>query len=813
MKKIKKIFMLALAGLTAFSALSFASCGGDDGKKPDDGTQAEQPSDEDLPTSYVDKSNLAYVTSLEKYKKTDWTAKWIWSGSSQKNSYSAFRKTFTLESKPTKAIAAIAAENSYWLWVNGELVVYDGGYKRGPTMVDTYYQEIDLAPYLQKGDNAIVALVTYFGRSGTSSASAGEAGFLFEMDCGEKKIVSDKSFKAQRLTAYKNDRLLKGDYPAYPQYDALAEWNCYYDARESAGDFTSPFYDDSDWKDATVVANYGTEPFNDTYLCVSPFFAFDKDYTDLSAAAPYLGVKFTQDTVIDIDMGTNRQFSPYFELDAETEGLRITYYTDTFITSDLGSFKDDYVTIKGKQTYESYPWRTGKHLILEVPAGVTFQKIAVRYNGFDTEQTGSFTSSDEVLDTLWQRTVNTVKIDMRDTYMDCPERERSPWAGDVANMIAETLYSLDDNANLLIQKTILSYVGWVQSGTGTAADDALPLRVPCMKATEWAAQDLALLHSFYEYYLHTGDQETLKLFYPLAKNYLKLWQMQENGLIQYRASDSTWADWGEGFIDEVVLQNCQYYIALKDCLAWAKDFSETADIEFFESRIDSMQKAFRTEFLKDGGFTSKTEYDDRANAMAVVAGLAETEDYAKVLNVLKTTKNCSVYMERYVEEALCIMGAYDECTARTKERYAAMLADEYDTLWERFDIYEDGVRYGGGSPNHGWAGGPLIMLSKYYAGIRPTSAGFASYVIEPQAALDFFTCAAPTPKGNITVSLKREGDTTTVTINAVSGDGTVKIPASLGTEISVNGDAEKIGSQDGATLYSVSGGTVTFTVR
>ena len=68
MKKIKKIFMLALAGLTAFSALSFASCGGDDGKKPDDGTQAEQPSDEDLPTSYVDKSNLAYVTSLEKYK-------------------------------------------------------------------------------------------------------------------------------------------------------------------------------------------------------------------------------------------------------------------------------------------------------------------------------------------------------------------------------------------------------------------------------------------------------------------------------------------------------------------------------------------------------------------------------------------------------------------------------------------------------------------------------------------------------------------------------------------------------------------------
>ena len=813
MKGIKKLFINVLAATMLLSTLSFtlAACDtqGDKTDSPATETTVPPAEEEELPTSYADKSKLPYVSSLDQWKKTDWTAKWIWTSSSQKNSYVAFRKTFTLGEKPSKALACIAAENKYYLWVNGTLVVYDGEYKRGPTMVDTYYEEIDLADYLKKGENTVVALVNYFGRSGTSSASAGEAGFLFEMDCGGQKIVSDKTFKAQRLTAYKNDRLLKDDYPAYEQFDALAEWNCYYDARDSVGDYTSPSFDDSKWENATLVANVGTKPFNDTYLCVSPMFAFDREYTDLADASRYLNKKFTEKTTLDIDMGTNVQFSPYFELNAESEGLRITYYTDTYKTSGLGSFKDDYVTKKGAQSYESYPWRTGKHLIVEVPAGVTFTKIAVRYNSFDTEQTGSFTSSNETLNTLWQRAANTVKICMRDSYMDCPERERSPWAGDVANMVAETLYAFDENASLLIKKTILCVIGWVQSGTGTPVDDVIPLRVPCMKVTEWAAQDLAFLHSVYEYYLYTGDSETVKLFYPIAKNYLKLWSMDENGLVKFRASDSTWADWGEGFIDTEIIQQCQYYMALGDVLAFAKDLGETADIEFYQSRMNSMKQAFRSVFLKEGGFTSKTEYDDRANAMAVVSGLADKADYSLVLNVLRTVQNCSVYMERYVEEALCIMGDFETATKRTEARYATMLESEYDTLWERFDIFDD---FSDGSPNHGWAGGPLIMLSKYYAGIRPTAAGYASYEIAPSDALDRFSCTAPTPKGNITVSLVKENGTAVLSVSAIEAEGVVRIPVSLGTNVSVTGSASFLKEENGCHVYRIGSGTHTFTI-
>lgn len=52
----------------------------------------------------------------------------------------------TLTSAPASAIAQIAADSKYWLWINGKLAVFEGGLKRGPNRTDTYYDEIDLKP-------------------------------------------------------------------------------------------------------------------------------------------------------------------------------------------------------------------------------------------------------------------------------------------------------------------------------------------------------------------------------------------------------------------------------------------------------------------------------------------------------------------------------------------------------------------------------------------------------------------------------------------------------------------------------------------
>lgn len=791
MKKIfLKIAALALCGVMGLGIL--AACDESAEVPPPD----EKPPVEEDPTEEqpVDRSDLAYYTALEDYKKTDWGgAKWIWASTTSANSYVAFRKTFSLEKVPEEAVANIAAESKYYLWMNEELAVFDGASKRGATPYDGFYEQIDLADYLKQGENTLVILVSYNGRGGNSSVDPGKAGLLFEMQAGDQTIVSDSSFKANRLRAYRNQGLLGADWPNYSQSSMLAEWNVYYDARESVGDYTASDFDDSSWEGATVVCEAGAQPFNDTYLSVIPLMKFDKEYTFLESE--YIGQKLTQDTIITIDLPENMQFSPYFELTAESSGLRFTYYTNTLTSQGIDSFRDDYVTAGGAQTYESLPWRSGSQLIIEAPAGITFTKIGYRRSGYDSERSGSFVTENEDVNTLWEKAVNTLLICMRDTYMDCPERERSPYIGDAANQIGETFYSLDENSWAMTKKTILNIIGW------TKTDNCIPLRSPSLATNENPVQTLNFLVSVYEYLLYTGDEATVRLFYPVAVNYLKLWELNDDGSIVYRDGTFMWVDWGDG-ADAEVLQNCWYYYALSSTQKLAKALGISSDETFFTERIQKVAAGF-AKFKKQGGYSSGTAYDDRANAMAVVSGLAEEDMYDEILNVLTTTYGASPYMEKFVEEALCLMGEYEACLTRMLTRYQPMIDDKDSTLWE---LWEKDA----GTINHGWTGGSLTVLSKYFGGISPESAGYGSYSIRLTDVFSSLSMSVVTHKGTLSYSIKRaEGGTVTIIVEAIDADGSLYIPASWGTVAAGSATVTKDGDFN---VVALAKGSYTITV-
>lgn len=791
MKKIfLKIAALALCGVMGLGIL--AAC--DEGTEvppPDEKPPVEEDPTEEQP---VDRSDLAYYTSLEDYKKTDWGgAKWIWASTTSANSYVAFRKTFSLDKVPAEAVANIAAESKYYLWMNEELAVFDGASKRGATPYDGFYEQIDLADYLKQGENTLVILVSYNGRGGNSSVDPGKAGLLFEMQAGDQTIVSDSSFKANRLRAYRNQGLLGADWPNYSQSSMLAEWNVYYDARESVGDYTASDFDDSAWEGATVVCEAGAQPFNDTYLSVIPLMKFDKEYTFFESE--YIGQKLTQDTIITIDLPENMQFSPYFELTAESSGLRFTYYTNTLTSQGIDSFRDDYVTAGGEQTYESLPWRSGSQLIIEAPAGITFTKIGYRRSGYDSERSGSFVTENEDLNKLWEKAVNTLLICMRDTYMDCPERERSPYIGDAANQIGETFYSLDENSWAMTKKTILNIIGW------TKTDNCIPLRSPSLATNENPVQTLNFLVSVYEYLLYTGDEATVRLFYPVAVNYLKLWELNDDGSIVYRDGTFMWVDWGDG-ADAEVLQNCWYYYALSSTQKLAKALGISSDEAFFTERIQKVAAGF-AKFKKQGGYSSGTAYDDRANAMAVVSGLADEDMYDEILNVLTTTYGASPYMEKFVEEALCLMGEYEACLTRMLTRYQPMIDDKDSTLWE---LWEKDA----GTINHGWTGGSLTVLSKYFGGISPESAGYESYSVRLTDVFSSLSMDVVTPEGTLSYSIKRaEGGTVTINVEAIDADGSLYIPASWGTVSAGSATVTKDGGFNVVTLVK---GSYTITV-
>lgn len=791
MKKIfLKIAALALCGVMGLGIL--AACDESAEVPPPD----EKPPVEEDPTEEqpVDRSDLAYYTSLEEYKKTDWNgAKWIWASTTSVNSYVAFRKTFSLDKVPAEAVANIAAESKYYLWMNEELAVFDGASKRGATPYDGFYEQIDLADYLKQGENTLVILVSYNGRGGNSSVDPGKAGLLFEMQAGDQTIVSDSSFKANRLRAYRNQGLLGADWPNYSQSSMLAEWNVYYDARESVGDYTASDFDDSSWEGATVVCEAGAQPFNDTYLSVIPLMKFDKEYTFLESE--YIGQKLTQDTIITIDLPENMQFSPYFELTAESSGLRFTYYTNTLTSQGIDSFRDDYVTAGGAQTYESLPWRSGSQLIIEAPAGITFTKIGYRRSGYDSERSGSFVTENEDVNTLWEKAVNTLLICMRDTYMDCPERERSPYIGDAANQIGETFYSLDENSWAMTKKTILNIIGW------TKTDNCIPLRSPSLATNENPVQTLNFLVSVYEYLLYTGDEATVRLFYPVAVNYLKLWELNDDGSIVYRDGTFMWVDWGDG-ADAEVLQNCWYYYALSSTQKLAKALGISSDEAFFTERIQKVAAGF-AKFKKQGGYSSGTAYDDRANAMAVVSGLADEDMYDEILNVLTTTYGASPYMEKFVEEALCLMGEYDACLTRMLTRYQPMIDDKDSTLWE---LWEKDA----GTINHGWTGGSLTVLSKYFGGISPESAGYGSYSIRLTDVFSSLSMSVVTSEGTLSYSMEREQDgTVTIIVEAIDADGSLYIPASWGTVAAGSATVTKDGDFN---VVALAKGSYTITV-
>lgn len=793
---------LLLCTVSIFSLL--AGCGGKVVTTPDPAESAK--GDVSVPERGVpDRSDLLYLSAIEGYKKTDWTANWIWTESCAEDSYVAFRKTFTLEQAVPTATAFISAADKYVLWVNGELVVLDGSLKRGPTPYDSYYDTVELTN-LKQGENTIALLVAFNGRSGDGSIvpvlvdeegdEYTQAGLIFELDAGGTTICSDSSWKAARHTGYKNRVTAGADYPGYSQSSMLAERNVYFDARDDLGDFMAEGYNDSEWEDATPVSKAGDLPFGDLYSAMIQPIRF-QDIVDFSNSASYVGTPLTQDTTLVLDLPGNIQFTPYFELEAPA-GKKLTFYTDTYTDKqELPNFKDTYVTAEGTQRYENYPWRSGSKLIIEAEAGVTFTRLGYRASGFNGEQVGSFTSSDPGLDQLWQESLNTLAICMRDTYMDCPERERGPYMGDASNEIDAALYSYDQGGLDLTKKAILACVAW------TGADGAIPSRAPSVKPQEIPNQSLIFMTSVYHYWLHSGDRETAEAYCNAFLNYLRLVEM-ENGLPVYRDGSWTWDDWGDR-IDTQLLQTGIYYYALNVTKSLADDLGITEGTEFLAERMDSMRENWRAVYYTEEGFKSPdSKYvDDRANAMLALSGLAGEKDWPLITDVIMSTYQASPFIEKYVLEALCAMGRVDLALQRMRDRYAPMLKDEYDTLWETFDGET-------GTVNHGWTAAPLYILSKYAAGIRPTQAGFEAYEIAPGNELDSFHCTVWTPKGEITAELETAAAEKTLTVTAIDAAGTIIVPEGMGTDFIVSGGDYEI---DGNRISVAQAGKYVITIH
>ena len=692
-------------------------------------------------------------------------AKWIGVDSkdaNNPNTWTAFRKDVSLASVPKSLVARISVDSKYWLWINGELVVFEGGLKRGPTPTDTYCDEVDIAKYLKQGENKIALLHCYFGKSGFSHLSSGKSGLFFEAKGEGVKILSDSSWKSVIHPAYSSAI-------TPPPNMRLSEGNIKFDANKDI-----PNWQVADAKlfgaKSVEFGEEGCAPWNKLVKRPMPQW---KLY-DIKEAQ----MKRTKGAVYNSMMGRNApagydtitarvpynmQMTPIITVEDPIGNSLIDIQTDHTFGGTAINIRAEYITKKGEQTYESFGWMNGQNIILYVPKHVNVKSVKYRESGYNTEMSGTFDCDSEFYMMYWKKAVRTLYVNMRDNFFDCPDRERAQWWGDAVQLISEAFYTMDPKSHGIMKKAIRELISW------QLPNGVLHSPIPGLHKSELPGQMCASVsYGFWNYYMNTGDIETIKFAYPSVKKYLGTWSFDADGLPYVARKGWHWGDWGQQH-DKRLIFAAWYSIALQRTADMADVLGYSEDAKQYRATAEKIKESYN-KFWNGKAYrhsTHKGWTDDRVQVLAVLANIADESKYDAIFRTLLRYNNSSTYMEKYVMEALIKMGKYDYALNRTQLRFDNMTVDKkYSTLWESWQVGGDG----GGTVNHAWSGGALTNIAQFYCGLYPLEAGWKTYRIAPNPSLfERASISVPTVAGDVKSAFEIKDGKYTMKISVPQG--------------------------------------------
>lgn len=684
------------------------------------------------------------VIGVDKFDQESSRARWITASASDStdapNTWMSFEKTFVLDKVPSQAIARIGADSKYWLTINGQEVVFEGGLKRGPEPGAGYYDEIDVAEFLRRGENTIDILLWYFGIDGFSHVGSGKAGMIFSLENNGLDIVSDSSWSSCIRPEYSTALEPKQNY-------RLSESNIRYDS-------TVPH---PQMNNARELGTWGDAPYGKMTIRPIPMW---KDFGIKTGELIRKG-----DTTI-LKLPYNMQMTPVIKVSDEVGGSLVHIQTDHSKSGRTHCIRAEYITSKGEQTYESLGWMNGQHIIVIAPENVQVQEISYRETGYNTELEGTFNCSDPFYNLFWEKAMRTLYVNMRDNFFDCPDRERAQWWGDVVVLMGECFYSYSTSTHALMKKAIDELCAHQEE------DGTLHSPIPGVYTSELPGQMLASVgrYGFWNYYMNTGDLETIRNAYPAVKRYLDVWETDSTGLTVYRKGGWSWGDWGDNK-DRALIQAGWHHLALEGAACMADALGYDADAETFRAIMAKVAAGFNacwtgTEY-RHPDYDKLT--DDRVQALAVLAGIAGEEKYPQIIEFLKKTEHASPYFEKYVMEALFKMGEGEYAMERCSRRFDQMVNHpDYTTLFEGWEIGSS--KYGGGTTNHAWSGGAITVIGAELCGIKPVEAGYKKFEVRPQiAGVDELSLEFPTVRGHVSYCHKVDGKDIKFSITVPAG--------------------------------------------
>ncbi len=412
----------------------------------------------------------------------------------------------------------------------------------------------------------------------------------------------------------------------------------------------------------------------------------------------------------------------------------------------------------------------------------------------DNAPAGSFTSSNDMLNSIHQIINRAIQSNMMAIFTDCPDREKMGWLADMEGIFDSIARNYDIAA---YERTVVRNMADAQTDSGLVPDFVPEYTVYTEGFRDdpnWGDAMILTPWSMYETY---GDIRTLETYYSNMQEYLGYLTSKSAGnLLNYGLNDWITPDMT---LPTGVVATYGYYRSAATMSRIAGVLGKADDAAQYAALAQTIGDAFNAAYFDGTSHTYAGGGHQAADAMALDMGIVPADQQQGVLDDLIA----DIRMRgNHVNVGIVSLGAlfrslsaggrddviFDIATQTTNPSYGYQVVSGATSLTEAWD----GAATGLGSQNHMMLGAIDQWFTASLAGIRqaPGTVGYGSLVIQPAVVGDLTHVYGSYQTGNGLVESEwtRDDDgriTFQVTIPGRSTSATVNLPGSEGASYRV----------------------------
>lgn len=722
--------------------------------------------------------------------KGKWNAQWITVPDIGQREYGVyhFRKKINIDDLGEEFIIHVSADNRYRLFINGESVCF--GPARGD-LHNWYFETLDIAPYLKKGENVIAATVWNMGVNAPVAQISNQTGFILQGNTPKEEVINTNgSWRVVNNTSYTACSLDNG--ARLRAYMVVGPGD-YVEGKYYPWGWQNLNYNDDDWKRAIYLAHptflsYGTDnlwnltprniPLMEESLQrmkevrLAKNIAVSNEF--LKGSKSIIIPPNTEGTIL-IDQGFNTTAFPLLKTtQGKNSFIKLTYAEALFDDNmqkgnrdEVGDRKivgnyDVFLPDGGESRSFSPLWfRTYRYIELEIKTQeeeLILEDFYGMYTGYPFKSVASFESNDPTMRDIWDVGWRTARLCAGETYYDCPYYEQLQYPGDTRIQALISLYVTGDDR--LMRKAILDFYN---SRTPIGLTQG---RYPSSRLQIIPPYSLYWISMIYDYWMHCGDDQFVSQFLPAIHSILSWYERHIDDNVDMLGGMGWWnfTDYTDVFPNGVApgsndgnssVLTLHYAYTLNQAIKLFESFGDDCLAEKYATisnriRKGTMDACFDTIKGVFGDTPDKKSFSQHVSIMGVLSQAIEGDKAREVMNRVvhdETLGPVTFYYRFYLTQALKQVGLGD-LYYPSLSFWRDMLAIGLTTFAEKPEPAR--------SDCHAWSASPLYDYFAVICGIKSKSSGFEEIEIAPSLSdLKEINASMPHPKGEIKVKLQK----------------------------------------------------------